>query len=117
MSGPNAGHANLVPAKPGEVRNPKGNNQFTARSEAAKVWDEIALEMRGDKRRIRKFLERVWDDGESGLPQAQKEILARTNPVVKEIDHRITNEREPVTVPTTDERLTAVAALVADTLH
>jgi len=36
----NAGHANLIPPKPGEVRNPEGRNQYTYRREFERQFQQ-----------------------------------------------------------------------------
>lgn len=118
MSSGNPGHPNLGPPfKAGENHNPTGRNQYTARSEAAKAWDALALEVKGDKRRLDEFLENVWVEARGGKEWAAKALLDRLVPIVKEIDHRIHDERDPVKVPATDERIGAVAELLAETVH
>lgn len=99
------------------MRNPKGTNQHTARTRAKEIWDEIALECEGDEERIYKVIRKCWDLAQGGDLKSQDQVLSRTNPVVKEIDHHIHDEREPVEVPTTDERMGAVAELLRETVH
>ena len=70
------------PIKPGEVHNPKGNNQYTYRREA-----ERDLE-RWCRHHGRTLIEKMLDLAAEGKPWAMKLALERILPVVQEHKHR-----------------------------
>jgi hypothetical protein len=98
------GSENLRPIKPGEVRNPEGRNQYTARREAEKAWDELALSLKGDKRRLDLFLDKMWAEAEAGEPWAAKEVVARLLPVTTKIELPPSEPRSQKFIPTEDEQ-------------
>jgi hypothetical protein len=65
------------PIKPGEVRNPKGVNQYTYRRQA-----EVDLE-RWCRKYGRELIEKVLDMALAGKPWAVKLMLDRIMPVVQ----------------------------------
>ncbi len=74
---------NLLPgAKKGEVRNPKGNNQYTYRREAERNLDKWC------KKNGKQLVERLLDLAAAGKPWAMKLALERILPVVQEHKHR-----------------------------
>ena len=102
---------NLRPSAQGEVRNPKGTNQYSYREKAVHEFAEQ------DELRGQSFSEYVWDLALAGKPWAARLVWDERMPAVKAVDVNLNDNRDPVAVPTTDERLSAVAALVAETLH
>lgn len=98
------GWKNLKPNPGGEVRNPTGRNQYTARREAEKAWDQIALAVRGDSRRLDAFLEKVWDHAEKGDSWAAKEVLVRLVPVITKIELPPSEPKSHRFVPGEDEQ-------------
>jgi hypothetical protein len=77
-----AGVDNLKPCKPGEVRNPKGINQFTYRAEAEKHLAEWCEEFGRELVRV------ICDEAKRKRPWAAKLMLDRILPAVQkhEID-------------------------------
>jgi hypothetical protein len=100
-----------TPIKPGQVLNPKGINQYTYRAEAEKHLAQWC------KTHGRELIDKLLDEAKRGNDRMMKLALDRILPAVKEVDLRVTEEREPVVVPTTDERMGAVAELLQGTLH
>jgi len=70
------------PFEPGEVHNPKGNNQYTYRRQA-----ERDLE-RWCRIHGKKLIEKMLDLAAAGKPWAMKLALERILPVVQEHKHR-----------------------------
>jgi hypothetical protein len=64
------------PIKPGEVRNPKGNNQYTYRRNFEKWFDEECA------KRGRKGIARLFDQFEEGESRAQQLVMERAHPAV-----------------------------------
>ena len=111
MSESNAGHANLIPAAPGEVRNPKGINQYTYRDDAKREFAKLA------KENADAFLDKVFELAKSGESWAAKLVWEEILPAVKALDVRFSDGAPAAKVPATDERLSAVAEIVQETLH
>jgi len=99
------------PIQLGEVRNPLGRNQYTYRDDAKRKFSELC------KANADGFLEGVFQLAKDGESWAAKMVWEEIMPAVKAVDVNLNDNRDPVAVPTTDERLSAVAALVAETLH
>jgi hypothetical protein len=74
---------NLIPAKPGEVRNPEGRNQFTYRREAERHLDEWC------KFHGREMVRMIANEARAGKPWAAKLILDRVLPTVERHEHSI----------------------------
>ena len=72
----------LPPAKKGEVRNPKGNNQYTYRREAELNLDKWC------SKHGKVLIEKLLDLAAAGKPWAMKLALERILPVVQEHKHR-----------------------------
>jgi hypothetical protein len=71
---------NLIPAKPGEVRNPTGRNQYTYRAEAEKHLDEWC------KLYGQELVDTIANAAKAGKPWAAKLILDRVLPAVQHHD-------------------------------
>ncbi len=78
----------LKPCKPGEVRNPKGINQYTYRARAEEYLDHWC------KEHGRELIERLLDDAKRGEPYAMKLALERILPATV---------RHEVELPTTTD--------------
>ena len=63
--------------KPGEVRNPKGNNQYTYRRDFEK-WFAEECKIRG-----RAGIKRLFDQWEKGERHAQQAVMDRAMPAVQ----------------------------------
>jgi len=78
-------NGNLIPAKPGEVRNPKGINQYSYKREAERIFDKLLLDAaKRDKRgrcRLEIVLEMAISKAEKGDGVALDQILKRVLPV------------------------------------
>ena len=75
--------ANLKPAAPGEVRNPKGVNQFSYRQDAEKHLAEWCEKYGQD------LIDKLCDDARDGNRHMMKLALERILPAVKEVDLRV----------------------------
>ncbi len=71
------------PIQPGEVRNPKGINQYTYRADAEKDLAEWC------KKYGHELIERLLEDARKGKSKMMELALARILPAVKEVDLRI----------------------------
>lgn len=111
MSTSNAGHANLIPNPGGENRNPKGHNQYTYRDDAKKQFAKLCKENADE------FLDHVFSLAKEGEPWAAKMVWEEIMPAVKSFNVNVNDERDPVVVPTTDERVEALAELARETFH
>lgn len=104
--------ANLnPPVKPGEVLNPKGKNQYSYRDDSVSDFSEEC------KARGKDFITGIWDKALEGVPWAAKFVWEEIMPTVKTVDLNVKEERDPVQVPATEERLKAVAEILAETVH
>lgn len=103
--------ANLKPNPGGEVRNPLGHNQYTYRDDAKRKFAALCVKHAAD------FLETVFKEARHGETWAAKMVWDEIMPAIKTIDLNVSDERDPVKVPTTDARLGAVAELLQETLH
>ena len=112
MSEANPGHPNLrAPFRAGENHNPKGVNQFTYRDEAKKHFAKLCKENADG------FLEEVFRLAREGESWAAKMVWDEIMPAIKTVDLNVNDGREPVVVPVTDERVSALAELAAEVLH
>lgn len=103
---------NLTPTKPGQVLNPKGINQYTYRDDAKETFSKLCKDHADD------FLKGVFDLAKDGEAWAAKMVWEEIMPAIKKVDLNLNDGRsDPVLVPSTDERLTAVAELVKDLVH
>ena len=109
---PNGNPQNLKPVKAGDPPlNPTGINQYTYRAEAEKHLAEWC------RAHGQELIDRLCDDARDGKTKMMELVLARVLPVVKEISLSVNDEREPVVVPSTNDRMGAVSELLAGTLH
>lgn len=85
-------HRHLIPAKPGEVRNPKGHNQYTYRREAEAAFDKLLRSWAADgskRTRAEAIIEKAMELAEAGKPYALDQILKRILPAVEKHEHSI----------------------------
>lgn len=75
--------ANLKPAKPGDIRNPKGVNQYSYKEDGERDFAELA------KKRFRRMMERMFERAEEDSTADAREILARIVPIEKRLDLNI----------------------------
>jgi hypothetical protein len=73
----------LRPAKPGDVRNPKGLNQYTYRADAEKHLDDWC------KKYGKELIERLLEDAKSGKGYAMHLALDRILPAVQKHDVKV----------------------------
>lgn len=109
------------PIAPGEVRNPKGVNQWTAlRERASDLFTKEAQKriQRGDEATVTKleaWLDHVWDKAIAGdAPHLDKLIAERILPAVQQIEVSDKRDREPPKLPATKDRLTQVAEVLEE---
>ena len=76
----NRGHENLIPAKPGEVRNPTGKNQYT---DSPVRRFEAAVQQRATER-AEEILATLFDQAIEGNEQMMRMILER---MVRKVEH------------------------------
>ena len=74
--------------KPGQIGNPKGNNQYTYRREAEKAFDRLlTVRRRGDDAKPGRALDRILticiEQAEEGRPYALDQVLKRILPVIE----------------------------------
>lgn len=110
------------PIAPGEVRNPKGVNQWTRLRERASDLFTAEAQKRiakGDSETITKleaWLDHVWDQAIEGKsPHLDKLIAERVLPAIQQIevtDKR--DKRETPQVPEDTDRLSKVAEVLAE---
>ena len=74
---------NLIPAKPGEVRNPRGINQYTYRAKAEASLAKWCAQ-HGDA-----VIERLVEDAKRGKSYAMRLVLERVLPAVQAHEVRI----------------------------
>jgi len=105
---------NLRPAKPGDVRNPKGHNQYTYRKDFEKHIDDLCREMVNNKEPRAKVLARkALELAEEGDSRALTEVLARMWPKTERHEHRFP-DGGTVHVDTEPERLDEVTEILDD---
>jgi hypothetical protein len=90
MANPRGTPENLRPAKPGEVRNPEGHNQYTCQRAAIKAFNRLAKEVEGDETRMVQFLRALWADAISGKPCAVEQLAKRLLPIAEKHDVSLT---------------------------
>lgn len=78
--------ANLKPLKPGQVLNPEGHNQYTCQREAFLAFNEAAKEARGDKTKMRAFVDAAWEMAMEGKEPGFSFIGKRVLPYVEQHD-------------------------------
>lgn len=108
----NPGWANLIPPKPGEVRNPTGRNQYTVQKERfqehiAKYLEENASHK--ELSRSEALALAVLEDALAGDATSRKETLARLWPIVSkaEVDVKAELEERAVKANFSLDNLTA----------
>jgi hypothetical protein len=100
----NAGHANLVPNKPGGVLNPKGNNQWTYRREAEEHLAKWC------KAHGKELIDKLMDEAAKGKPWAMKLALDRVLPVIHRHEIELPVVEEPALEAVLDRFLAQVGA-------
>ena len=80
---------NLRPVRPGQVLNPRGANQYSYRSRAHALLEELLLETREDAQetRLRAILDRLVREAERGRPWAIALLLDRVLPKTQGLEH------------------------------
>jgi hypothetical protein len=78
---------NLIPNKPGEVRNPEGRNQYSYRRDAEIQLNQLLREKADGVTRSEQIIDRLLADAEKGKPYALKLVLDRILPAVTQHEH------------------------------
>jgi hypothetical protein len=80
----NAGHANIIPPQPGEVRNPSGINQYTYRKDAEATFERLLRSVadRGEMTVAEAILTDLVEMGQGKDKWAIDRVLERILPAV-----------------------------------
>ncbi len=86
--------ANLIPPKPGEVRNPTGRNQWDTLKQSEIYWDQLWSEVLSAGKgkggtALKDFLRQVRDDAIDGKAVQMAECLKRLVPVIQQHEVKI----------------------------
>jgi hypothetical protein len=86
-----AGHANLIPAKPGEVRNPLGRNQYSYRKDAEETFERLLASVadRGELTVSEAIVSDLLVMAQAKDKWAIDKVLERVLPAVQKHEHGV----------------------------